>query len=205
MLTLSLLSILGCFPKQPGPRLLHFEQLAPALGEPAPRFRAVDLEGHEIDLGEQIGELPIVLQFGSHTCPVYRYRRHSMKRLWSEYEGRVLFLLIYVQEAHPMNSKSPYTDQEWDIWWNRLTGVRITQPQDAAERRTLAKFSHHKLQLVPPMVVDTIDNDLWSRYGQGSSPAFVIDTEGLIVARQPWVDPKGLKVVLDSLLETQPD
>ncbi|MEE8524891.1 MAG: deiodinase-like protein, partial [Thermoanaerobaculia bacterium] len=163
----------GCFPHQPGPRLAHFETTAPVVGEPAPDFALRDLDGRTVELAELIGDRPIVLRFGSHSCPVYRYRRFSMSNLWEEFRGRVHFLLIYTLEAHPVGSKSPYADGEWDPWWNRLTGVRVQQTEDEESRRRQAAFSHQRLDLEPPMVVDDLDNAVWQAYGAASSPAFV--------------------------------
>lgn len=200
----SLLFLGGCFPKQPGRHLAHFNSLAPAVGEPAPLFALEDLQGNTVALAELIGEKPIVLQFGSHTCPVYRYRRFSMEGVWEDYADRVYFLLIYTQEAHPVGSKSPYTEGEWDTWWNRLTGVRVQQAEDEETRTAQARLSHEKLELAPTMVVDSMDNVTWETYGAASSPAFVVDLEGRIVARQPWVVPKELRQVLDGLLDKAP-
>lgn len=190
----------GCFPRGPGPRLAHFAPQAPALGDPAPRFTLHDLDGGEVELAELIGEKPIVLRFGSHSCPVYRYRRFSMSELEEEFTGRVHFLLVYTVEAHPVGSKSPYDDGEWVTMWNRMTRVLVKQPADGEERLELARSSHEKLKLDPPMVVDQMDNAVWEDYGSASSPAFVIDLEGKIAARQVWVEPKELRTVLLRLL-----
>ena len=200
LLLLAALFLSGCFPRHAGEELAHFDRLAPAPGEPAPLFTLQDLDGQEVRLVDLIGDRPIVLQFGSHTCPVYRYRRFWMDDLWQEYAERVHFLLVYTQEAHPKDSKSPYSEGEWDTWWNRLTGVRVTQPESATERQELARYSHQELELIPPMVVDSMDNDTWQTYGAASSPAFVIDRQGHVAARQVWIDPKEIRQVLDRLL-----
>lgn len=176
--------------------------MAPEVGEPAPRFSLVDLAGRTVKLEELIGDKPIVLRFGSHSCPVYRYRRFSMSGLEEDFRDRVHFLLIYTVEAHPVGSKSPYHEEEWDTLWNRLTGVRVRQPEDEEGRLERARSSHEKLGLEPLMVVDGMDNAVWQSYGAASSPAFVIDLEGNVAARQVWVEPKKIRQVLNRLLNS---
>lgn len=190
----------ACFPKQPGQRLAHFATTAPAVGEPAPRFTLTDLGGKEVELASLIGERPIVLQLGSHSCPVYRYRRFDMEPLWKHYGDRVHFLIVYTVEAHPVGSKSPFAEGEWDLLINKLVGVRVEQPESFEARREQAATSQRKLHLAPMMVVDEMDNETWRAWGAASSPAFVIDQQGRIAARQVWLQPKEIRKVLDRLL-----
>lgn len=65
-----------------------------------------------MDLSAIIGEQPVVLQLGSHSCPVYRYRRFDIFALQREYADRADFVVVYTQEAHPVRSDSPYRDEE---------------------------------------------------------------------------------------------
>lgn len=193
----------GCFPNEAGPELSHFDGLAPAVGKPAPNFTLRDLDGKKIDLNQMVGEKPIVLQLGSHSCPVYRYRRFSMETLRKKYQGRVHFQLVYTKEAHPAGSKSPFADGEWLTWWNRLTDVRVAQPRTGADRLQQAQMSHRTLGINYPMAVDGMDDRVWRTYGAAASPAFVIDRRGRIVLRQVWIDPQGIDEALRKLL-TQP-
>ncbi len=194
------LAVAGCFPHHAGPRLAHFDETAPRLGEPAPSFKLFDLDGESVELAELIGDRPIVLQLGSHSCPVYRYRRFSMEDLYDEFRDRVHFLLVYTVEAHPVDSKSPYDEGEWDVWWNRLTGVRVRQPSDLESRRAQAEDSNQRLGYQARIIVDEMDDAVWRSYGAASSPAFVIDTDGRVAARQVWVEPKEIRRVLRRLL-----
>ncbi len=50
------------------------------------------------------------------------------------------------------------------------------------------------------MIVDEMDDAVWRSYGAASSPAFVIDHEGRIAARQVWIEPRKIKQVLERLL-----
>jgi thiol-disulfide isomerase/thioredoxin len=199
-LVLLLLMATGCFPKGEGPRLDHFSELAPAVGEPAPDFVLRDLEGREVPLASLLGDRPIVLQLGSHSCPVYRYRRHWMDGVVEDFQDRVHFVVVYTTEAHPVGSRSPYVDREWDPMINKITGVRVREPQTQEERDALARFSRDKLELEQLMVVDSMANEVWQSYGAASSPAFVIDQDGIVVLRQVWIHPPSIRAFLQQLL-----
>ena len=201
LLTSILALTVGCFPKGPGPRLAHFAHQAPAVGEPAPGFELRGLDGEAVRLEELVGDKPIVLQLGSHSCPVYRYRRFDLEDLVQEFGDRVHFVLVYTQEAHPKGSRSPYAEGEWISLPNRLTGVFVDQPVDLEARTARAQFSAEKLKLPHRVLVDAMDNAVWSSYGSASSPAFVIDPAGNVATSQVWIDPEEIRRVLLELLE----
>lgn len=190
----------GCFPHQAGPRLARFAGAAPAPGAEVPDVVVHDAGGREVRLAEVIGRRPVVLQLGSRSCPVFRYRRFGMHELQREFAGRVDFLVLYTQEAHPVGSPSPYTDEEWDMWINRLTGVRLGATTTLDERRERAVDTVQRLELDAAVLVDGMDDAAWEAFGAAPSPAFVLDTDGRVVLRQVWVDPGELRQVLRSLV-----
>jgi len=194
----------GCFPLKAGPRLAHFDQQAPTVGELAPDFTLKNLQGQAVTLQSVIGNRPVVLQLGSHSCPVYRYRRFGMAELYEKYRDQVRFLLVYTLEAHPIGSRSPYSDEEWVSWWNRLPGVLIPQHQHYQERLKMAAKSKTNLDIQYPYLIDEMNNAVWLVYGSASSPAFIIDRQGRIVLRQVWINPTELEETLAQLLAVQP-
>lgn len=196
----SVAALSGCFPRSAGPRLAHFADQAPAVGRPAPDVSLEAPDGTRIRLSELWRERPVVLQLGSHTCPVFRYRRFGMEELWEEWHDRVHFVVVYTREAHPVEDPSPYAEGEWDLWINRLTGVRLSEPESYEARRARARFSHERLDLPIPFVVDGMDDAVWRLFGAAPSAAFVISPEGTVAAAQAWVRPAELDRVLAGLL-----
>lgn len=190
----------ACFPTAAGPHLAHFAATSPAPGELAPDFILPDLQGDEQALASWIGERPLVLVLGSESCPVFRHRRHWLHGLVRRYRGRVDFLAVYTREAHPVGSPSPHTGEEWDLWVNWLSGVRIAEARSLPERIERASQARESLDLEIPLVVDRMDDAVWRAYGAASAPAFVIDREGKVAARQVWSDPSALRETLDRLL-----
>ena len=157
-----------------------------------------------MQLGDLVGGRPTVVQLGSRSCPVFRYRRHGMHELHERFGKRVRFVVIYTQEAHPVGSRSPYVEREWNPWINRWTGVRIDQPRTDEERRQRAQEALDELELKAQVVVDRMHNDAWQALGAASAPAFVVDAEGRIALRQVWVDPEPIENLLKEMLEATP-
>lgn len=196
----SALVLVGCFPRSAGPRLAHFETAAPAPGSMLPAVEVVDLEGRPVDLRNLAGERPLVIQLGSASCPVFRYRRFGMARLVEEFGDRVTFVILYTREAHPVGSASPYTGDEWDPWINRITGARWAEPETTAGRSSQAEAADERLDLAPRVLVDPSGDPAWTLFGRAPSAAYVVAADARIVARQVWVDPPALRTILRELL-----
>lgn len=203
LLCLPLLSACSLlFPTEAGDDLPDFDTQAPKEGESAPLFKLRDTKGNTVSLKDMIGEKPIVLQLGSHSCPVYRYRRFDMNRLHNEFKDRVNFIVVYTLEAHPKGSKSPYSDGEWVHYVNEITDVEIKQTANISQRQEQARKSIDELGLeYAPVLIDNMDNKVWNLYGKAPAAAYVIDTRGKIVLRQAWVNPDGIHEVLEQILK----
>lgn len=192
------------FPTEAGTSLAHFHDLAPPPGGPAPEFTLTDTAGNQVSLEQVVGHKPVVIQLGSYTCPVFRYRRFAMQPLRERYRERVAFLVIYTQEAHPVGAPSPYRDEEWVPWINRLARIDVGQPPDLAARIDQARFARQAMDANVRFLVDGDDNAVWRSYGAAPSPAFVLDRSGRVVLRQPWVEPGEIERTLERLLADQP-
>ncbi|MEX2499174.1 MAG: deiodinase-like protein [Wenzhouxiangellaceae bacterium] len=193
----------GCalwFPTEAGDDLAHFEDRAPHPGQPAPNMTVRKLDGSEVDLVELFGNRPVVLQLGSHSCPVYRYRRFDMAKLQDAYRDRVDFVVVYTTEAHPDGAPSPYRDEEWLTFFNWITNTRVPQTGNIDERIDQAAWSTRELERSDLVVVDEMDDLAWRAYGAAPSAAFVVDSQGNVVLSQPWVEPDGIREALDELL-----
>jgi len=199
-----LLCLGGCFPHEPGRRLAHFADEAPAVGAPAPDFVLQDVDGESVALSDLIGSRPIVVQLGSVSCPVFRYRRFGVEGLLEEFQDEVEFVVVYTVEAHPEGSKSPYDDEEWLTLINRFTGVRVAQPDDVESRRAEARGVADRFGLEQRVLIDGLDNEVWRSYGSAPSAAFVLDREGRVALRQVWIDPAEIRQTLNRLLDRAP-
>lgn len=193
----------GCvlrFPTDAGDDLSHFNDLAPRPGQVAPNVKVRMLDGSEVELFELLQGRPVVLQLGSHSCPVYRYRRFDMFELQDEYRERVDFVVVYTTEAHPVGAPSPYRDEEWLTFINRVTNTRVPQSSTIEQRISQAAWSTRELERTDLVVVDGMENRAWRSFGAAPTAAFVLDGQGNVVLTQPWVEPDGIRAALDRLL-----
>ena len=203
VLIIGTILLTGCsrlFPREAGPHLGHFEQEAPAIGTLAPNVMLSDIDGNPVALDTLLGNKPVVVQLGSYTCPVFRYRRFDMQPLRTRYQDDVEFVVLYTTEAHPVGSDSPYVDREWVPWHNRLTRVRTRESVSLDERRSQAQFALKQMHSNARFLVDSMNNSGWQAYGRAPSAAFLIDKQGIVRFRQVWVEPKRLEEEIINLL-----
>lgn len=196
-------SACSLYPIEATENIAHFNVESPSINDIAPNFVLKNVGGKSVELNSLIGDdKPIVLQMGSYTCPVFRYRRWGMANLYERYNEKVNFLLVYTIEAPPKGSESPYFGEEYRTWWNILTGADVTQALNFEERFSQAYTTVKSLNVSYQVVVDTMENKVWKSYGRAPSAAFVIDRKGKVVLKQPWVYPDGIARMLESLLQT---
>src|SRR5215467_4555728 len=71
----------------------------PQAGEKAPPFSLPTLGGDVIELEDLAGR-PVVLEFGSYTCPIFCGHIPAMENV-ARRHPEAAFLVIYTREAHP--------------------------------------------------------------------------------------------------------
>jgi peroxiredoxin len=149
----------------------------PAVGEPAPDFELADLDGNCVRMMDLLGR-PVVLEFGSYTCPIFSDRVPAMEQLAHQHP-EATFLVIYVREAHPGEIQSAH--------------------RTLAEKRSAA----HKLALEEALsrrvLVDSLDGATHRAYGGAWNPVYVINANGRVVMRQTWNHPADVAAALQAL------
>lgn len=191
------------FPTEAGESLAHYDAAAPSEAAPAPEFQLTDIDGNDVALQDLLGKKPLVLQLGSYSCPVFRYRRFDIQKLQREFGGRVEFVVIYTQEAHPIDAINPYADRIWNPVINKVAGVNVPEHTSAGQRRAQASQAFESMELDSRFLVDKMNNSVWRRYGAAPSAAYVIDLQGVVRLRQAWVEPKGIRETLLEILAEQ--
>jgi len=177
---------------------------APSVGEEAPEFALKTLRGKEVRLSDFHKKKPVVLVTGSLTCPIYRKNLVGLQRLYERYGGRAAFFVLYTVEAHPVGSVSPYADREWLTQSNQKDGILIPQPADYAGRVKQASRMRQMLSSTVPVLVDEMDNAVWTQYGSAPNAAYYIDSRGVVQVRQDWFDPLGFERKFLGALQEEP-
>lgn len=108
---------------------------------------------------------------------------------------------MYTIEAHPLGTNNPYSTKEVPGKYSRDPGgAPIGQPQTYEGRTLLAIKAGEEDAVLPTVLIDSMDNAVWSTYGPAPNIAYLIGMDGRILIRQPWYDPKGMEEAIKALL-----
>ncbi len=174
------------------------------VGEEAPDFSLQDLKGRFVHLAQFREISPLVLVTGSYSCPVYRSHLPALERLYERYQDRVAFYVLYTIEAHPKGSPSPYTGGEWITAQNQRERLFVDQPANYKARARLASRCQAALDSHIPVLVDGMDDAVWQAYGSAPNAAYLIDSAGIVQARQDWLEPALLERKIVEVLQEEP-
>lgn len=143
-----------------GPRL---EDSGVAVGSPAPAIEGLVLT-HSAK--------PVVLVFGSYTCPKLRSSAADLKRISQQYRGVADFRLVYIREAH--------SDAQWQSSINEREGIALAPVRDLKEKREHADLCLRKFDLPWPAVIDGMDGTAESAYQAWPSRVYIVDRDGRV-------------------------
>ncbi len=155
---------------------LTFARDTPGPGDRVPAFDLPVLDGgrfRDTDLGRQ----PVLLVFGSRTCPVTESAGPVLRRLHARFGDQVRFVLVNTREAHP--------------------GEKFGQPRTFADKLLHAEElrDHHGVAF--EVAVDDLDGRLHRAMSPKPNSAYVIEPDGTIRFRVHWAnDERGLRTAL---------
>jgi tetratricopeptide (TPR) repeat protein len=154
----------------------HSASAASALGtgEVAPNFDATRMgtDAH-VSLGELRNDGPVLLVFGSYTCPNFRSAADTLNKLYPEYKNQIPFYLIYIREAHSTN--------DWASTRNQREGIVLEPAANMGERQDHATMCVRKLHIEFPTLLDSMEGSAEKAYAAWPSKAYVVDKRGKIL------------------------
>ena len=174
-------------------------------GDTVPDFTLYKTNGDSVRLADMLSSgLPVLLVGGNYTCPVFRNRLNDLNSMANFYNGLLQVFVVYTVEAHPIIDPSPYSGQVWVTSQNQTDGVLYRQPTTYGERLALVDSMTANHNIVPEILVDGPCNEWWSNYGPAPNNAYLIDTNGIVSAKQGWFHkpPSNMWCEIDSLLGT---
>ncbi|MDT0330275.1 peroxiredoxin family protein [Nocardiopsis lambiniae] len=148
----------------------------PGAGDRVPAFDLPTLDGARFTSTDP-GPLPVLLVFGSRTCPVTESAGPVLRDLHAEFGEAVRFVLVNTREAHP--------------------GQLLPQPRTFERKweHALELRRHHALPF--EVAVDDIDGATHRAFSPKPNSAYLIDPQGTILYRAHWAnDERGLRGAL---------
>ena len=170
---------------------------SPPVGRVAPDF-SLQLLGkkEKVTLSGQYREKPVVLTFGSYTCPPFRRALEAMEDGYQAPKEDCNFLFVYVREAHAIDGRVSHA--------NTVQGIEIKQHKTYGERASAAKTCQGKLEITMPILIDSLDNATGMQYGGVPNRAYLIDKGGKVIykgERGPMgTRPDQVKAAIKALL-----
>jgi len=139
----------------------------PGPGDQIPGFDLPTTDGGRVTSASLLQDgRPVLLVFGSVTCPVTESAAPGLNLLHERYGSDVRFVVVNVREAHP--------------------GARFAQPEtmDDKLKHAVALARHHGFRF--ETAVDDLDGSLHRAFGTRPSSAYLIDPTGRILFRAHW-------------------
>jgi hypothetical protein len=126
------------------------------------------------------GLRPLLLNFASITDPMAASAGRVLRRLWRDFADEVVFLTVYVREAHP--------------------GHRIPQPRTFDWKMRHARMYRERDAIAWTVAVDDLEGRSHRAYGGNSNAAFLVDRRGNVAFRTLWSnDEKVLRQALQAI------
>jgi tetratricopeptide (TPR) repeat protein len=119
---------------------------------------------------------PVVLVFGSYTCPKLRSSADDLKRIAAQYHERVDFRLVYISEAHANGG----AESQWQSTINQKEGIDLPAARNMAEKQDHATLCLRKLTLPFGVVVDGMDAASERAYQAWPSRLYLVGRDGKV-------------------------
>ena len=126
----------------------------------------------QVRLSEFRGKSPIVLVFGSYSCPNFRASAEALNAMFQYYKHQATFFLVYIREAH--------AGGQWQSTRNERGGISVGSAATMEEREDHAAMCARELHLKFPALVDRMDGSTEAAYASWPSRAFVIGLDGRV-------------------------
>lgn len=159
------------------------------MGQPAPDFTTLGIDGvtrsslkDRLALGK-----PVVLVFGSCSCPRFMAGAAPLERLYQTYKDRVTFSLVYVAESHPGAILAhPKENGEKEL---RITPLISTEADSMANLRRFVRM----VKLTLPAGIESPVDSANQNYSGYPNRIYVITPDGQVVFKGA-PGPTGFKV-----------
>ena len=162
-------------------RDLRFRKGAAGPGDSLPAFELVTTDGDDLVNQDLSENKPLLLIFGSMTCPMTASAMPFLLKLHTEFGDRVDFIMLNVREAHP--------------------GEHFRQPGTMEEKLKHAQALKQFYEIPWTVAADNIEGNLHRALDPKPNSTFLANSDGIIVFRSLWAsDKKALRQALESVV-----
>lgn len=143
------------------------------VGDEAPDFKLKTKDfTREVELSSFKGKRPVILIFGSYSCPSFRSQAGLFEEMVASYKDKAEFFVVYIREANAAGGAASSI--------NEREGITVKDPQDYLQRTEVAKLGCSALNIHTPCLVDRIDDAVGEAYSAWPDRIYVVDTDGKI-------------------------
>ncbi|MDQ6994546.1 MAG: redoxin domain-containing protein [Mariprofundaceae bacterium] len=145
------------------------------VGSKAPDGMVITMNDVKVALSSFFGDKPLVLNFGSYSCPHHRKRMGELQTLMKMWKNNgVDFLTVYTAEAH--------TEDGWKLVDQYISDVEYTNENDFCfsyakniyDRKKMAAWLIDKKHFEMPLVLDSMENSLLNAYNSWPIRLYII-------------------------------
>lgn len=150
-------------------------------GDSLPLVELLTMEGDRISIRDCTAVKPLLLIFGSVTCPMTASSIPELMRLYADFGDNVAFVTVNVREAHP--------------------GECYPQPDTFENKFAHARALKERFEIPWTVATDDLDGSLHLALDPKPNAAYLADNKGTIVFRSIWAkDEQSLRQALESVL-----
>lgn len=146
-----------------------------SVGAFAPDGTVITMKDEEVALSSFFGKNPLVLNFGSYSCPHHRKRIAETLALMKKWRHKnVEFLTVYTAEAH--------TEDGWKLDNQYINDAEYTNEDDFSfsyakninDRKRMAEWLIDKKHFDMPLVLDSMEESLLKAYNSWPIRLYII-------------------------------
>lgn len=147
---------------------MRFQAGDPSPGTPVPPFALPTLDGGTFTSADLAARGPVLMIFGSATCPMTDSAAPGIIELHRRFGQRVRFVMVNVREAHP--------------------GQQLPQPADFTTKVAHARALQTLHGLPFEVAIDDLDGTVHRAFGPKPNSAYLLGQDGTIHFRAHWAN-----------------
>jgi hypothetical protein len=175
-----------------------------SVGDVAPDSQLVTLQGYDTTMSSILeqDERPVVLVFGSITCPPFRSLfLKEICEIVEEHKGALRLVLVYLAEAHPKDGWHLGVNDKHEVVVQQHATIdeRIASANELVQRFAPDSTTGGGVVGLEEVVVDSMDNNTDQRYEAQSSRIYVIHEKKIVYQSEvgPFqISPSSLQAFL---------